>query len=162
MLRVQKELEDYERSVDAGVLWPKDGILSVAKCAREIPASYKQSTMPKGGTKWIHKDFIAHMSAQITGPAGSPYEGGIFGVSLNYGPDYPVLPPCVVFTTKVYHPSVNSDGAIGFDLLQHLGCTGRKLRQEPFCQREVTRALHHLAGVGWRDVAHEAETCMSG
>mmetsp|Transcript_73753 Transcript_73753/g.162867 ORF Transcript_73753/g.162867 Transcript_73753/m.162867 type:complete len:153 (+) Transcript_73753:111-569(+) len=56
--------------------------------------------------------------ATIMGPADSPYAGGVFFVTINFPPDYPFKPPKVAFTTKVYHPNVNSQGAICLDILK--------------------------------------------
>lgn len=54
----------------------------------------------------------------IIGPTGSPYEGGIFGLSITFPQDYPFKAPKVTFTTKVYHPNVNSNGIICLDILK--------------------------------------------
>jgi len=56
--------------------------------------------------------------ATIMGPEGSPYHGGIFNLSINIPPDYPFKAPKIVFTTKIYHCNVNSNGAICLDILK--------------------------------------------
>jgi ubiquitin-protein ligase len=56
--------------------------------------------------------------ATILGPEGSPYHGGIFNLSINIPPDYPFKAPKIVFTTKIYHCNVNSNGAICLDILK--------------------------------------------
>ncbi|GBG27228.1 Ubiquitin-conjugating enzyme E2 E2 [Hondaea fermentalgiana] len=57
--------------------------------------------------------------ASIAGPEGSPYEGGLFNLKLSFGAEYPFTPPSVVFTTKVYHPSVKKDsGEICADIIK--------------------------------------------
>ncbi|WVN88752.1 uncharacterized protein L203_103965 [Cryptococcus depauperatus CBS 7841] len=61
---------------------------------------------------------ILHWKARIPGPVGSPYEGGIFDVSINVPNDYPFSPPHLQFQTKVYHCNVSSNGAICLDLLK--------------------------------------------
>ncbi|KAK2738377.1 hypothetical protein FQN57_007054 [Myotisia sp. PD_48] len=45
----------------------------------------------------------------MTGPEGSPYEGGTFIVNLNLPNEYPFKPPTVSFGTKIYHPNVTND-----------------------------------------------------
>lgn len=52
------------------------------------------------------------------GPGDSPYTGGVFFVNITFPPDYPFKPPKVTFSTKVYHPNVNSQGSICLDILK--------------------------------------------
>ena len=63
-------------------------------------------------------DDIFHWQATIIGPEDSPYHGGVFIVSINFSADYPFKPPKVYFITKIYHPNVNSQGAICLDILK--------------------------------------------
>ena len=59
-----------------------------------------------------------HWQATIMGPEGSPYSGGVFFLHINFPEDYPFKPPKVSFTTTLYHPNVNSTGAICLDILK--------------------------------------------
>lgn len=43
----------------------------------------------------------------IFGPVGTPYENGIFKVSIRFPYDYPWKPPSVYFLTKTYHPNIS-------------------------------------------------------
>ncbi|KAK9466025.1 ubiquitin-conjugating enzyme/RWD-like protein [Lipomyces arxii] len=54
----------------------------------------------------------------IPGPAGTPYEGGNFKLALTLPPQYPFHPPTLIFTTKIYHPNVLSDGVVCIPLLK--------------------------------------------
>jgi len=56
--------------------------------------------------------------ATILGPAGTPYEGGIFKLKLNFTTQYPCEPPQVRFITKIFHPNIDSDGGICLDILK--------------------------------------------
>ncbi|KAA0190823.1 hypothetical protein FBUS_11793 [Fasciolopsis buskii] len=38
---------------------------------------------------------ILHWEGTITGPKGTPYEGGIFQIELNFDTGYPLNPPKV-------------------------------------------------------------------
>uniref|UniRef100_A0A8C6EJK7 E2 ubiquitin-conjugating enzyme n=2 Tax=Microcebus murinus TaxID=30608 RepID=A0A8C6EJK7_MICMU len=56
--------------------------------------------------------------ATIMGPNDSPYQGGVFFLTIHFPMDYPFKPPKVAFTTKIYHPNINSNGSICLDILQ--------------------------------------------
>lgn len=63
-------------------------------------------------------DDMFHWQATITGPEGSPYQGGLFCLNIIFPTDYPFKPPKVSFTTRVYHPNINSNGSICLDILR--------------------------------------------
>jgi len=71
--RLRKELQNLERSKDED-----DDILLV-------PDS----------------DNILKWAALIRGPKDTPYEGGVFQISIECGTDYPLAPPTMKFVTKV-------------------------------------------------------------
>ena len=50
----------------------------------------------------------ATVEATLVGPADSPYEGGRFGVRLEFDPAYPFTPPKAFFRTKVFHVNIES------------------------------------------------------
>ena len=54
----------------------------------------------------------------IMGPEDSPYMNGIFSVKIDFPSDYPFKSPRVIFITKIYHPNINSAGAICLDILK--------------------------------------------
>jgi len=60
---------------------------------------------------------IYEWSATLAGPKESPYEGGIFLLTINFPKNYPFKPPKINFQTKIYHPNINSAGSICLDIL---------------------------------------------
>eukprot|EP00732_Lithocolla_globosa_P004289 Lithocolla_globosa_v1_NODE_3895_length_1556_cov_496.840107.p1 type:complete len:151 gc:universal NODE_3895_length_1556_cov_496.840107:964-1416(+) len=63
-------------------------------------------------------DDLFHWQATIIGPPDSPYQGGVFFLSINFPTDYPFKPPKLNFTTRIYHPNINSNGSICLDILR--------------------------------------------
>ncbi|VDI37905.1 ubiquitin-conjugating enzyme E2-17 kDa-like isoform X1 [Mytilus galloprovincialis] len=63
-------------------------------------------------------DDLFKWEASLTGPEDSPYKDGIFFLSVQFPTDYPFKPPKVGFKTKIYHPNINSSGAICLDILR--------------------------------------------
>lgn len=52
-------------------------------------------------------------------PAETPFEDGIFRLSLKFDETYPNKAPSVRFTSKIFHPNVYADGALCLDILQN-------------------------------------------
>jgi len=61
---------------------------------------------------------LHHWTATIVGPKGTPYEGGVFMLTVEFPIDYPFKAPKVSFVTRIYHPNINKNGAICLDILK--------------------------------------------
>jgi ubiquitin-conjugating enzyme (huntingtin interacting protein 2) len=54
-----------------------------------------------------------HLKGTIQGPTGTPYEGGVWEISIDIPKQYPFEPPKMKFITKIWHPNISSQtGAI--------------------------------------------------
>ena len=61
---------------------------------------------------------LYNWTASIMGPDESPFQGGVFFLHVQFPTDYPFKPPKVSFTTRIYHPNINSNGSICLDILK--------------------------------------------
>uniref|UniRef100_A0A8C2QZR9 UBC core domain-containing protein n=1 Tax=Capra hircus TaxID=9925 RepID=A0A8C2QZR9_CAPHI len=61
---------------------------------------------------------LFHQQATIMGPPDSAYQGGVFFLTVHFPTDYPSKPSKAAFTTKTYHPNINSNGSVCLDILR--------------------------------------------
>jgi ubiquitin-conjugating enzyme E2 D/E len=62
-------------------------------------------------------DSVWELLGTIKGPQDTPYQEGIFHIRISVPESYPLKPPKFWYLTKVYHPNVDTKGAICLDLL---------------------------------------------
>lgn len=108
---------------------------------------------PPGGIKVVvNDDNFSTIFADIEGPAGTPYESGVFRMKLVLTPDFPNSPPKGYFVTKIFHPNIANNGEICVNTLKkdwnptlglrHVLLVIRCLLVEPFPES----ALNEQAG----------------
>lgn len=61
---------------------------------------------------------LYHWHGSIMGPVDTPFEGGVFFLDIQFPTDYPFKPPKINFTTRIYHPNINTNGNICLDILR--------------------------------------------
>lgn len=60
-------------------------------------------------------DSLAEVLASIEGPPETPYEGGVFFITVKLSESNPFGPPLMRFHTKIYHPNISPQGHICAD-----------------------------------------------
>ena len=77
-----------------------------------------QSPIPNCQAEPVNLNDVFQWEAQINGPENTPYQNGTFRLKIVFPPNYPFNPPKVQFLTKIFHPNINSGGAICLDILK--------------------------------------------
>ncbi|KAF5660603.1 ubiquitin-conjugating enzyme E2 [Fusarium circinatum] len=123
--RINKELTDLGRdppsSCSAGPVG--EDLLTSAVLLDALPAEMaygrgealsRTPVQPHLHLTKYHKNKVADQTSQ----SDSPYSGGVFFLAIHFPTDYPFKPPKVNFTTRIYHPNINSNGSICLDILR--------------------------------------------
>lgn len=66
----------------------------------------------------VNEDNFSTIFADIDGPPGTPYEGGVFRMKLVLSQDFPQTPPKGYFMTKIFHPNIAKNGEICVNTLK--------------------------------------------
>lgn len=64
------------------------------------------------------QDRVEHIRVLMEGEIGTPFENGIFELSITFPPDYPFKPLKIRFVTPIYHYAVGQDGSVCLDILK--------------------------------------------
>ena len=67
----------------------------------------------------LRENNLLYWEALIFGPYDSPWENGIYKLSLDFSDQYPLKPPKIRFLTKMFHPNIYTSGNICLDILQN-------------------------------------------
>ncbi|KAL3433842.1 ubiquitin-conjugating enzyme/RWD-like protein [Aspergillus tetrazonus] len=82
---------------------------------KEYTASPNEALLHLGPT---NEDDLFHWEAVLKGVKGTPYEDGLWSLSIQIPPNYPLAPPKIHFTTKISHPNISfTTGEICLTLL---------------------------------------------
>ncbi|EHA22220.1 hypothetical protein CBS63078_7847 [Aspergillus niger] len=66
----------------------------------------------------VDEDDLLHWEAVLKGVQGTPYENGLWTLSIQIPPTYPLTPPKITFKTKISHPNISfTTGEICLTLL---------------------------------------------
>lgn len=84
-----------------------------------IPKEYdKLTTDPIDNVIFdMNESNIYEWTFVIFGPKDTPYEGGTYQGKLTFPKEYPLKPPQVQFTSKLFHPNVYMDGKLCISIL---------------------------------------------
>jgi ubiquitin-conjugating enzyme E2 D/E len=91
--------------------------MSLRRISREL--AELQNDPPLNCSAGPEGDDMYRWEGVIFGPADSPYQGGVFRLKVQFPVDYPFKCPTIIFTTKIYHPNINSSGIICLDILKN-------------------------------------------
>jgi ubiquitin-conjugating enzyme E2 D/E len=86
------------------------------RLATELKQLYTQP--PTYGTVEADDNNLFLWHAKLSGPPASPYEGGVFQVTVKAPENYPMEAPTLTFTTPIYHPNIDNVGRICLPMLK--------------------------------------------
>lgn len=66
----------------------------------------------------INDNDLSKWTASIKGAQDTPYYGGNFNLNIIFPTEYPFKPPKITFSTKIYHPNIDTNGNICLDILK--------------------------------------------
>ena len=60
---------------------------------------------------------LTRWHCEIPGPKDTPWEGGVYALTMDFTHDYPVRPPKCVFKPVIPHPNVYPSGTVCLSIL---------------------------------------------
>jgi len=65
------------------------------------------------------EDEMLRWIATLRGPPGSLYQNYLFDIEIRIPENYPIVPPTLMFLTKIYHPNIHFEtGEVCIDILK--------------------------------------------
>jgi ubiquitin-protein ligase len=106
-----------QRSVLSHQASAKAQSTAVKRLLKDVRALAECKPPPVGiAAQPLEKDLF-EWHANLKGPKGTPYEGGIFHLILKFPHTYPYDPPTCTVSTKLPHPNVHNS-SVCLDMLQ--------------------------------------------
>uniref|UniRef100_A0A061S806 E2 ubiquitin-conjugating enzyme n=3 Tax=Tetraselmis sp. GSL018 TaxID=582737 RepID=A0A061S806_9CHLO len=119
----------------------------------------------------INEENLTDIQAEIEGPVGTPYEGGVFRVRLVLPHDFPQSAPKGHFLTKIFHPNVATAGEICVNVLKkdwkpdlgirHVLLVIRCLLIEPFAESALNEEAGRLLLEDYEEYSRHAKLMTS-
>jgi ubiquitin-conjugating enzyme E2 C len=96
------------------------GTLKNDGVTRRLQSELMSLTMSKDkhATAFPDGENLFHWKGSLRGVEDTPYENLTFKLDISFPPNYPFEPPCIVFTTPIFHPNVDAHGNICLDILK--------------------------------------------
>ncbi|OEL22284.1 Ubiquitin-conjugating enzyme E2 22 [Dichanthelium oligosanthes] len=126
---------------------------------------------PEGIKVSVNDDDFTTIFADIEGPAGTPYENGVFRMKLLLSRDFPQSPPKGFFLTKIFHPNIATSGEICVNTLKkdwnpglglrHVLLVVRCLLIEPFPESALNEQAGKLLLENYEEYARHARLYTS-
>ncbi|XP_027358997.1 ubiquitin-conjugating enzyme E2 22-like [Abrus precatorius] len=121
---------------------------------------------PEGIKVVVNDDDFSTIYADIEGPAGTPYDNGLFRMKLLLSHDFPHSPPKGFFLTKIFHPNIATNGEICVNTLKkdwnpslglrHVLIVVRCLLIEPFPESALNEQAGKLLLENYEEYARHA------
>ncbi|KAG2685323.1 hypothetical protein I3843_10G113800 [Carya illinoinensis] len=121
---------------------------------------------PEGIKVGTNDDDFSTIYADIEGPAGTPYENGVFRMKLLLSHDFPHSPPKGYFLTKIFHPNIAPNGEICVNTLKkdwnpslglrHVLIVVRCLLIEPFPESALNEQAGKMLLENYQEYARHA------
>jgi ubiquitin-conjugating enzyme E2 S len=126
---------------------------------------------PEGIKVGVNDDDFSTIFADIEGPAGTPYENGVFRMKLRLSHDFPHSPPKGYFLTKIFHPNIATNGEICVNTLKrdwnpslglrHVLIVVRCLLIEPFPESALNEQAGKMLLENYEEYARHARLYTS-
>ncbi|WIA32747.1 hypothetical protein OEZ86_005932 [Tetradesmus obliquus] len=94
------------------------GSTAVKALAKQLQELQSDELRDLGIRVTINEADVTDIQAEIDGPPGTPFDGGMFRMRLSLPADFPASPPKGFFTTKIWHPNVSKSGEICVNVLK--------------------------------------------